>query len=111
MGITSREIKCHGCTLIDFEKMMDEWDKKTATDQTWTSLEIFIINEYAKLKEKLDECMTGAAGLGNHINYVEEQSVGKKAMIAANMEMMEQLTKTIKSIQASPPPHQLLDHP
>ena len=59
-GIMSSEAECKDCALIafkkctDFDKIMDEWDKKPSLNQTWTNLKTFVDDECNKLKAVLD---------------------------------------------------------
>ena len=60
-GITSSNIKQKDCMIMafqkcsDFNKIIDSWETKPMSDQSWTNLKTFILDKFAKLKVKMDD--------------------------------------------------------
>ena len=106
------------CALItfnkcsDFNKVINNWDKKPMRDQRWDELKKFMPTEYSKMKLKADEWSIKAAGYGTAVNLAEAKSLledystatneliakvtnastkNDKTMMAANNKLLKQL--------------------
>ena len=124
-SICSSSNKCHDCALIafkmfdDFDKIINDWDKKLTVTQTYDELKSFIAEEYAIIKIKVEECSAKVTGFHLAVNFKEKKptledyatATGKmvtavtnmtkiKLMITTNNELMKQFLIVVK-VQAT----------